>query len=118
MAMPIGATFLTPQAVIFRSTPALNNLLFFAGLGAISAISHILSIAAFRFADASTLAPLVCVELLGAAPIGYLAFDEIPGVLTVAGAALIVVAGLLLLKRREQKGVSIPKEPAADAGTG
>jgi LPXTG-motif cell wall-anchored protein len=69
-------------------------------------------------AEASTLAPLVYVELLGAALIGYLACDEIPGVLTVAGAVLIVAAGLLLLKRREQKGVSIPKEPAADAGIG
>jgi hypothetical protein len=44
-------------------------------------------------AEASTLAPLVYVELLGAALIGYLACDEIPGVLTVAGAVLIVAAG-------------------------
>ena len=59
-----------------------------------------LSIAAFRFADASTLSPLVYVELIGAALIGYLAFDEVPGPATIAGAVLIVAAGLLLVQRR------------------
>jgi drug/metabolite transporter (DMT)-like permease len=37
-------------------------------------------------ADASTLAPLVYVDLIGAALIGYLAFDEMPGPLTILGA--------------------------------
>jgi drug/metabolite transporter (DMT)-like permease len=46
------------------------------------------------------LAPLIYVELLGAALIGYLAFSEIPGVTTIAGAALIVLAGSILLQRR------------------
>jgi LPXTG-motif cell wall-anchored protein len=31
--------------------------------------------------------------------IGYFAFDEIPGALTMLGAALIVIAGLVLVKR-------------------
>jgi drug/metabolite transporter (DMT)-like permease len=68
-------------------------------LGAFSAVSHLLSIAAFRFADASTLAPLVYVELIGAAFIGYFVFSEVPGTSTIVGAALIVAAGLVLLKR-------------------
>jgi hypothetical protein len=54
----------------------LNDLWLFAALGALTAVS--LSIAAFRCADASTLAPLDCVELAGAAFVGDLAFDEFP----------------------------------------
>lgn len=95
----VGALLLTPQAVLSWSIPAAGDLLFFVGLGAFSAISHVLSIAAFRLADASTLAPLVYVELVAAAAIGYLAFQEVPGPSTLIGAGLIVAAGLILIRR-------------------
>jgi drug/metabolite transporter (DMT)-like permease len=95
-----GALLLTPQALVFWATPAWSDLMLFAALGAMSAISHLLSIAAFRHAEASTLAPLVYLELIGAALVGYLAFNDIPGAATLAGAALIVAAGVLLLEWR------------------
>jgi drug/metabolite transporter (DMT)-like permease len=95
-----GALLLTPQALVFWATPAWSDLVLFAALGAMSAISHLLSIAAFRHAEASTLAPLVYLELIGAALVGYLAFKDIPGAATLAGAALIVAAGVLLLEWR------------------
>lgn len=95
----IGTALLTPQAVLTWSTPDWNLLLFFGGLGALSAISHFLSIAAFRFADASTLSPLVYLELIGAALIGYLVFSETPPGATILGASLIATAGLILLRR-------------------
>lgn len=95
-----GTLLLTPQAVFSWSVPAWNDLVFFAGLGLLSAISHLLSIVAFRFADASTLAPLVYVELIGATLIGYFAFNEVPGASTLVGAGCIVAAGLVLLQRR------------------
>ena len=95
----VGTVLLTPQAVVSWRTPASGDLLWFVALGAFSAVSHLLSIAAFRFADASTLAPLVYVELIGAAFIGYFVFSEVPGTSTIVGAALIVAAGLVLLKR-------------------
>jgi drug/metabolite transporter (DMT)-like permease len=97
----VGAALLTPQAIVFWSTPALGDVLLFAALGALSVLSHLLSIAAFRHAEASTLAPLVYLELIGAALVGYVAFNEVPGAMTLIGAALIVAAGILLLERRE-----------------
>jgi drug/metabolite transporter (DMT)-like permease len=106
----VGMLLLTPQAVASWSAPAWNDLLFFAGLGLFSAISHILSIVAFRLADASTLAPLVYVELIGAALVGYVAFDEIPGAPTIVGAGFIIAAGLILLQRREGRGDRINGE--------
>jgi drug/metabolite transporter (DMT)-like permease len=101
----VGTMLLTPQAIVSWSAPASSDLVFFAGLGLFSAISHILSIAAFRLADASTLAPLVYVELIGAALVGYVAFDEVPGMATVVGAGLIVVAGLILLRPRDGRSI-------------
>lgn len=96
----VGALLLTPQAIWTWSIPTANDLLFFAALGAFSAFSHVLSIAAFRLADASTLAPLVYLELIASAAIGFVAFGEVPGWSTLFGAALIVAGGLVLLRRR------------------
>lgn len=96
----VGALLLTPQAVWTWQLPATEDLLFFAALGAFSAFSHLLSIAAFRLADASTLAPLVYLELIASATIGFIAFDEVPRWSTLLGAALIVAGGLVLLRRR------------------
>lgn len=95
-----GAALLTPQAVWSWSAPAPGDLKFFAAIGVLSLVSHGLSIAAFRKAQASTLAPLVYVELIGSTAIGYLVFGDIPGVTTLLGAGLIVAAGLILVKQR------------------
>jgi drug/metabolite transporter (DMT)-like permease len=108
-----GAVLLTPQAVTWWSTPAWGDLAFFLGLGLCSAITHLLSIAAFRLADASALAPLVYIELIGASLIGYLAFGEIPGAATIVGAALIVLGGVILIRRRPQDA-----ETQAESGVG
>ncbi len=97
-----GTILLTPQAMLTWSTPASNTILLFAGLGALSAISHFLSIAAFQYAQASTLSPLVYLELIGAAVIGYIVFREVPSGSSFVGAGMIVVAGLILLRRRER----------------
>jgi len=95
----IGALLMTPQAVASWTTPAWSDLIFFVALGVFSAAGHILSIIAFRLADASTLAPLVYIELIGAVAIGYLAFHEFPGPVTLIGATLIAAGGLVLLQR-------------------
>lgn len=96
----VGALLLTPFAIWEWSTPDLAGILLLAGMALLGTISHMMSISAFRFADASTLAPLVYVELLGVTLIGYFAFDEVPGWITVLGAALIVGAGVVLFPRR------------------
>ena len=95
-----GAILLLPQGLLYWSVIAVEDLIFFIGMGIFSSISHILSITAFRYADASTLAPLVYIELIATTIVGYLVFNEIPGSYTVGGAVLIVMAGLVLLIRK------------------
>jgi drug/metabolite transporter (DMT)-like permease len=84
---------------MFWSEPQWTDALFFAGLGVFAVASHLMSIAAYRIADASTLAPLVYLELIGATLIGYVVFSDLPDLPTIAGAACIVAAGLILLPR-------------------
>jgi drug/metabolite transporter (DMT)-like permease len=96
----IGTLLLTPQAIATWTTPQWSEFGFFLCLGLFSAFSHLMSIAAFRFAEASLLAPLVYLELIGAALIGYYAFGEIPDAYTIIGAGFIIAAGLILLKPR------------------
>jgi len=99
----VGTILLIPQALLFWSTPTWEDLWFFVGLGGLSAVSHALAIAAFRFADVSSLSPLVYLELIGAAFIGYVMFNEVPHGFTIVGAAFIVFAGCLLLNSHTQR---------------
>jgi drug/metabolite transporter (DMT)-like permease len=94
----VGAVLLAPQAIFAWSVPAVDELWLFALMGALSAGSHILSITAFRYAPASTLAPLVYLELIGSVAVGYLAFGEIPDAAVWIGAPAIILGGLILLR--------------------
>jgi len=95
----VGAVILTPGAVWAWSIPAADEWHLFAAMGLLSAASHVLSIAALRCADASTLAPLVYLELVAASLLGYLFFGELPDLSVWIGAAVIVAAGLVLMHR-------------------
>ena len=92
----VGAALLLPQALFSWQLPSTDFIHLFLALGVLSVISHLMSIAAFRYAQTSVLAPLVYLELVGAVVIGYFVFSEVPGVEIVAGAALIIVGGLIV----------------------
>ena len=96
---------LAPQTALIWTTPKLSDLWIFAAMGIFSVLCHILSILAFRRAEATTLAPLSYIELLGSVVIGYLAFGDVPGGPVILGAAMIVTAGLILLPRRTRPAV-------------
>lgn len=99
----VGTVLLSPQAAFTFELPQAGVLWLFLGLGLFSAIGHILTILAFRLSDASTLAPLVYLELVGSAMIGFLVFAEVPTFMTVIGASLIILSGLVL--------VALPRSP-------
>jgi drug/metabolite transporter (DMT)-like permease len=95
----VGTMLLTPQAIGTWSVPGLAELWLFVAMGLLSAGSHVLSIIAFRFAEASTLAPLVYLELLGSAAIGYVVFGDFPDGYVWVGALMILFGGVLLARR-------------------
>lgn len=100
-----GGLLLLVPALLDWSVPTVATWLLILLMGLVSAISHLLVIAAFRLAEASLLAPLVYLELLGGTLLGLLVFGQLPAPVTWLGIALIVAGGLVLVERRPQPGV-------------
>ncbi len=70
-----------------------------ASLGVWGGIGHYLLIIAHRYAPASTIAPFIYVSLLTHSLLGFLVFQDVPDRWTLAGAAVVIGAGLYLLHR-------------------
>lgn len=99
-----GAVLMLPQAIITWQTPQPGDIWMIIAMGTISPLSHGLSIAAFRYADASTLSPLVYLELASVSFIGYYFFNEVPSLSVWIGAATIIASGLLLTYGARRQG--------------
>jgi drug/metabolite transporter (DMT)-like permease len=95
-----GSVLLAPLAIWTWSTPTSEQLWLFVLMGGISAVCHFMTITAFRHAEASLLAPLSYLELVGSVAVGYLLFGDWPGSRIWIGAALIIGAGMILSARR------------------
>ena len=76
--------------------------------GLIVTASLFLMIEALRFAQASTVSPFRYVALIWAGVLGFMVFGEIPDGWTLAGGALIVVAGLYLIHRETRRPIRTP----------
>ncbi len=64
---------------------------------------------AYRFADASVIAPFEYSSMLLAIGIGFFIFDEVPTLVTIGGASLIVLAGILIIWRESKLGLERSK---------
>lgn len=104
-----GSAILAPLAIWNWSIPTAGELVLLFLMGAISMACHFMTISAFRHAEASLLAPLSYLELLGAVIIGFLVFGDLPDTRVAFGTGLIVAGGLVLVQRR--RGVA--KAPEA-----
>lgn len=102
-----------PLALFQWRTPDGMDWAFLLAVGVLAIGMQGAMLAAWRRGEVSALAPLDYLRLLTGAMLGYLAFGEVPGPAVVAGAALIVVANLLLLPRgRTNRAGRPPAEPA------
>ena len=71
--------------------------LFFLVQGALGVGAHLCMIKAFSLAEASLLAPFNYSKIIWAAGTGYLIFGDVPSLNTLAGAAIIALAGLFIM---------------------
>ncbi len=76
--------------------PGLIDALSITSLGILGGTGHFLLIRAFRHASASTLSPLLYVQLIWATLLGWLVFGALPDFLSAAGMCVIAAAGLML----------------------
>ena len=80
-------------------TPSWHDILFGIFIGVASTAGQWIVVLAFRYADASVLAPFSYSQLLWVSMLGFLIFGEVPDIWTVTGAAFIVASGLYTAHR-------------------
>ena len=83
--------------------------------GLLGGLGQILLTSSYRFADASLVAPFEYASILLALCIGFWVFGEVPSRAMLTGAALVVLAGVLIIWRERRLGLERAK--AKGAGT-
>ncbi len=73
--------------------------------GLIGGVAQILVTSSYRYGSASMLAPYDYSSMLFAIVIGYVWFGELPTVVMLAGASLVIGAGVLVIWREHQLGL-------------
>lgn len=92
-------------------TPTEAAILVSAGL--LGGLGQILLTSSYRFADASLVAPFDYASMLFALAIGWYVFGELPTITMLAGAALIVAAGILIIWRERRLGLERARQRKA-----
>ncbi|NAZ37336.1 DMT family transporter [Rubellimicrobium sp. CFH 75288] len=85
--------------------PAPREALLLVCAGLLGGLGQILLTAAYRNAEAGLVAPFDYASMLLAVAIGWWIFGELPTGTTVAGAALVIAAGVLIIWRERQLGL-------------
>lgn len=84
------------------SAPSPTHWAMMALLGAIGTVGHLLVVLAFRYHDASVLAPLQYLEIVSAVLLGWLFFSDFPSSTTWLGIAIIISSGIYVYWREQR----------------
>ncbi|MCD9147235.1 DMT family transporter [Pseudophaeobacter flagellatus] len=85
--------------------PDPTTLALLIGAGLLGGVAQILITSSYRFAPASMLAPYDYVSMLFAIIIGYLWFEELPTMVMLAGATLVICGNILVIWRESRLGL-------------
>ena len=85
--------------------PGASTATLLIGAGLLGGMGQIFLTSAYRFADASVVAPFDYASIIFALGIGYVVFDEVPTRTMLMGAALVILAGCLIIWRERQLGL-------------
>jgi drug/metabolite transporter (DMT)-like permease len=97
MATIVGTVAAAPLLPFEWVTPSFGwDWVLFVAIGVMAGVGHYFLTIAYSQAPAAVVAPFNYVQLIGAAVLGYLVFDNIPDFWTWVGAAVIVCSGLYL----------------------
>jgi len=83
------------------------------GAGLLGGLGQILLTSSYREADASVVAPFDYASMIFALGIGYFVFAEVPTWPMLGGAALIVIAGIIIILRERQLGLERARQRKA-----
>jgi drug/metabolite transporter (DMT)-like permease len=114
----IGLAILCVLVPFVWVVPSWHDILFGILIGVASTAGQWIVVLAFRYADASVLAPFSYTQLLWVSILGFLVFGEVPDVWTVTGAVFVVASGLYTAHRerlRRSQLLLIEAEPSPNA---
>jgi drug/metabolite transporter (DMT)-like permease len=103
-----GVCILSALVPLVWVTPSWHDILFGIFIGVASTAGQWIVVLAFRYADASVLAPFSYTQLVWVSILGFFVFGEIPDVWTIAGAAVIVASGLYTAHRERIRRLQLP----------
>jgi drug/metabolite transporter (DMT)-like permease len=113
-----GVCILSVLVAFVWVVPSWHDILFGIFIGVASTAGQWIVVLAFRYADASVLAPFSYTQLLWVGILGFVIFGEVPDVWTVTGAVFIVASGLYTAHRervRRSQLLTLPAEPSPNA---
>lgn len=84
--------------------PDLLRIVLFLSMGATAGLGHYFFTSAYRFAEASALAPVTYLHLFWAGLLGWLVFGHVPETLTLVGMVVVAAAGVLVALRSVFRG--------------
>ncbi|MDB5505061.1 MAG: protein of unknown function transrane [Tardiphaga sp.] len=101
MAFSAITGFLVMSVIVpyYWVEPGWSQILLGIGIGISSTFGHWIVVLAFRYADASVLAPFSYVQLVWVSLLGFFVFGEVPDAWTLGGAALIIASGVYTAHR-------------------
>ncbi len=106
----VTSTFLSLITLPFGWVwPTAGEAAFLVGAGLLGGVGQILLTSSYRDADASLVAPFDYASMLFALGIGYFIFAEVPSRTMLEGAALIILAGILIIWRERKLGLEREK---------
>jgi drug/metabolite transporter (DMT)-like permease len=103
-----GVCILSALVPLVWVTPSWHDILFGIFIGVASTAGQWIVVLAFRYADASVLAPFSYTQLVWVSILGFFVFGEIPDIWTITGAAVIVASGLYTAHRERIRRLRVP----------
>lgn len=111
----VGAVVMLP-IVPFVWTPPSSwwVVLLLTAMGVFASLGHFCLIAGHKLAPASVLSPFIYTQLIWVVILGFMVFGQVPTGWTIAGASMVVGAGLYLLYRERKLGQRAASEAAVE----
>ena len=113
-----GVCILSAIVPLVWVAPSWHDIMLGVFIGVASTAGQWIVVLAFRYADASVLAPFSYTQLLWVSILGFLVFSEVPDIWTVTGAVFIVASGLYTAHRervRRSQLLVVEAEPSPNA---